>query len=63
MMNIEWLHGPHSHYILLAYALSMMIGVYCAVVPMLRRRALLRHIRLQRRADRLRTSHDHQGSM
>ena len=53
MINIEWINGPHSQFILIAYGLSAVIIVYCAMVPILRRRALLKHIRLQRRAENL----------
>ncbi|GAB4116372.1 MAG: heme exporter protein CcmD [Gammaproteobacteria bacterium] len=52
-MNIEWIHGPHSHYIMIAYGISALIVLYCALQPVLRRRALLRHIRVQQRAEKI----------
>jgi len=56
MMNIEWMQGPHSQYILSAYGVSLLIMVYCALAPLFRRRALLRHIRVQRRAEKMTAS-------
>lgn len=52
-MNIEWMHGPHSQYIMIAYAITLVIVIYCAILPVLRQRALLRHIRLQQRAEKM----------
>jgi len=53
IMNIEWINGPHSQYILTAFSLSLLIIVYSALVPMWRRRALLRDIRVQHQAEKL----------
>lgn len=53
IMNIEWIDGPHSQYIMIAFGISLLIVVYCALVPMWRRRALLRDIRVQHQAENL----------
>ncbi|MDA3933066.1 MAG: heme exporter protein CcmD [Gammaproteobacteria bacterium] len=49
-MNIEWMHGQHAYYIFTAYALTLAIVVYCALMPVLRRRALMQNLRLQQRS-------------
>ncbi len=53
IMNIQWINGPHSQYIMTAFSISLLIILYCALVPMWRRRALLRDIRVQHQAENL----------